>query len=156
MQRHKKLYGLSVLPAVGVGGLSGFLSRNGMKEYASLKRPPLSPPGAGSPVVWTILFILMGIRAAMVLAHAQDLQRVRALAVYGIQLACEFFLEHPVFREGMRLLAFFWLLLLLGLVALMIRLFDRVSRTAAWLQLPYFFWLCFAAYLNLGVWWLNR
>ena len=57
MQRHKKLYGLSVLLAVGVGGLSGFLSRNGMKEYASLKRPPLSPPGAVFPVVWTLSLI---------------------------------------------------------------------------------------------------
>lgn len=155
MQRHKKLCGLSVLLAVGVGGLSGFLSRNGMKEYASLKRPPLSPPGAVFPVVWTILFILMGIGAAMVWLTRRT-ERVRALAVYGIQLAVNFFWSILFFREGMRLLAFFWLLLLLGLVALMIRLFGRVSRTAAWLQLPYFFWLCFAAYLNLGVWWLNR
>ena len=136
MQRHKKLYGLSVLLAVGVGGLSGFLSRNGMKEYASLKRPPLSPPGAVFPVVWTILFILMGIGAAMVWLTRRT-ERVRALAVYGIQLAVNFFWSILFFREGMRL-------------------FGRVSRTAAWLQLPYFFWLCFAAYLNLGVWWLNR
>ena len=104
MQRHKKLYGLSVLLAVGVGGLSGFLSRNGMKEYASLKRPPLSPPGAVFPVVWTILFILMGIGAAMVWLTRRT-ERVRALAVYGIQLAVNFFWSILFFREGMRLLA---------------------------------------------------
>lgn len=155
MQKHKKIYGLSVLLAVGVGGLSGFLSRNGMKEYAALKRPPLSPPGAVFPIVWTILFILMGIGAAMV-RLTRGAERGRALAVYGLQLAVNFFWSILFFREGMRLLAFFWLLLLAGLVAVMIRLFARVNRTAAWLQIPYFLWLCFAGYLNLGIWWLNR
>ena len=155
MQRHKKIYGLSVLLAVGVGGLSGFLSRNGMKEYAALRRPPLSPPGAAFPIVWTILFILMGIGAAMVWL-TRGAERGRALAVYGLQLAVNFFWSILFFREGLRLLAFFWLLLLTGLVAVMIRLFARVNRTAAWLQIPYFLWLCFAGYLNLGIWWLNR
>ena len=83
-------------------------------------------------------------------------ERGRALAVYGLQLAVNFFWSILFFREGLRLLAFFWLLLLTGLVAVMIRLFARVNRTAAWLQIPYFLWLCFAGYLNLGIWWLNR
>ena len=154
MQRHKKLYGLSVLLAVGVGGLSGFLSRNGMKEYASLKRPPLSPPGAVFPVVWTILFILMGIGAAMVWLTRRT-ERVRALAVYGIQLAVNFFWSILFFAFSQYLLAFIWLIALIVLIVLMIYSFYQISPAAAYLQIPYLLWCLFAACLNFAIYRLN-
>ena len=146
---------VSLFIALGTGGFSALLTQGAMERYRELEQPPLSPPGWVFPVVWSALFVLMGIAAYLVWMR-DSTGRNGALALYGLQLALNFCWTLIFFNLQNHALAFFWLLLLLGLVALMIRLFDRVSRTAAWLQLPYFFWLCFAAYLNLGVWWLNR
>ena len=155
MQRHKKLYGLSVLLAVGVGGLSGFLSRNGMKEYASLKRPPLSPPGAVFPVVWTILYILMGIASYLVLTSAKPNRSRSALLVYGVQLFFNFFWPILFFSLKLYLSAFFWLVLLWLLILVTTVLFYKIAKPAGLLLVPYLLWVAFAGYLNLGIYLLN-
>lgn len=154
MNRNKKVYIISILIALGTGVLSGFLSRSGMKDYAALVKPPLAPPGWVFPVVWTILFILMGVGAAIVYTTRSSSQG-KALRIYALQLVVNFFWSILFFRFGWRLPAFFWLLILIVLVAAMIRQFYKVSPLAAVLQIPYFLWLCFAAYLNLAIWWLN-
>ena len=150
----KKLI-ISLLIPLAVGGLAAFLTRSDMEVYATLNQPPLSPPGWLFPVVWGILFILMGISAAIIYL-SESPQRTRALKVYTLQLIVNFFWSILFFNLEARLFAFFWLLLLLSLVLLMFVLFKRISPTAAYLQIPYILWLLFAAYLNGAIYLLNR
>lgn len=155
MRNKTKVFVLSILIAVGIGALSGFLTRDSMDRFEALTKPPLAPPGWLFPVVWGILFILMGISAAIIYL-SENPQRTRALKVYALQLIVNFFWSILFFNLEARLFAFFWLLLLLALVLLMFFLFKRISPTAAYLQIPYILWLLFAAYLNGAIYLLNR
>ena len=139
--------------AEGAGLLSGLISRAGTARYGEMmKEIPLAPPGWVFPVVWTVLFVLMGIGAARVWAAPKNLARSRGLNLFLAQLIINFFWSPIFFNAGAYGLAFFWLLLMLVLVALMIREYGKVDRTAAKLQMPYLLWLIFAAYLNWSVW----
>ena len=151
-----KRYALWVLFCEAVGALSGFLTRSGMRIYEqSVDKPPLTPPGIVFPVVWGILFALMGIGAARVSVQGERSMRRAALTVFFVQLFFNFFWSIIFFNFQTFGLAFIWLLLLLALVVLMIVLFARVDKAAALLQLPYLLWVGFALYLNFGVWRLN-
>ena len=151
-----KAYLIWILLAEAVGALSGWLSRNGMKAYNStVVQPPLSPPMWLFPVVWTILFALMGIGAARVSLAPGSRMRSLGLNLFVIQLIVNF-LWSPIFFNAQAFgTALIWLLLLIGLVVWMILTFRKVDPPAAWLQIPYLLWLVFAAYLNWGVWKLN-
>ena len=138
---------------LATGALSGFLTRNAMEKYLQLKQPPLSPPSAVFPVVWTVLFLLMGISSYLV--AVKNTQEPAVPYIYWIQLAFNFFWTLIFFNLGMYLLAFFWLLALIMLVAWMILRFRTIDRTAALLQVPYLLWLIFAGYLNLSIVLLN-
>lgn len=142
--------------ALAVGGASALLTQEGMQAFAALNQPPLSPPGWLFPVVWTILYVLMGVGMAIVWRETSGRERRRATEAWALQLAVNFFWTILFFRLEARLLAFFWLVLLLVLAARMARIFEQHSRLAAQLQLPYLAWLAFAGYLNFAVWLLNR
>lgn len=147
---------LSILIPLGVGALSGYLTRDGIELFGELNKPPLSPPAAVFPVVWTILYALMGVSAWLIANSDADTGRKKsALIIYGIQLAVNFFWSIIFFTLEMYLAAFFWLAFLWIWVYIMIKEFGRISKTAAILQIPYILWLTFAAYLNLGVYFLN-
>lgn len=152
----KKIYIISILIPLAIGGLSALFSFNGMKEYSQLVRPPLSPPMAVFPIVWSILFILMGISSAIIYHSGLSKQRKEALKVYALQLAVNFFWSIFFFGLKWRLFAFIWLILLIVLTAIMIFKFFKISKLAGYLQIPYIIWLCFAAYLNISIWLLNR
>ncbi len=146
-----------VLGVEAVGGLSALLSRQGMKLYqTTILQPPLSPPPIVFPIVWTILYALMGIGLARVLAARPSGARRRAIRVFALQLFFNFLWSILFFRFQMFGLALWWLFGLVALVAWNIKAFAPVDRLAARLQIPYLLWVTFAAYLNLGVWWLNR
>ena len=142
--------------ALAVGGLSALLTSGAMRDFAALDQPPLSPPGWIFPVVWTLLYVLMGVGMAIVWRETSGRERKRAVEAWALQLAANFFWTILFFRLEARLLAFFWLLLLLALAVRMTVLFDRHSDLAGKLQLPYLAWLAFAGYLNFAVWLLNR
>ena len=151
-----KPYVFWILLAEAVGGLSGWLSRDGMKLYnETITQPSLSPPMWLFPVVWTILFALMGIGAARIWTASGSLQRSRSLNLFLAQLTVNFFWSLIFFNTQAFGFAFVWLLLLIGLVVWMILTFRKVDPLAAYLQIPYLLWLIFAAYLNWGVWKLN-
>ena len=146
-----------ILLAEAVGALSGWLTREGIQIYAqTIVKPPLSPPGWVFPVVWAILYVLMGIGAARVYQAPVSKARSLGLNLFIAQLVVNFFWSPIFFNLQAFGLAFFWLLLLWGLVLWMILAFRKVESLAAKLQIPYLLWLTFAAYLNLGVWYLNR
>lgn len=146
---------VSILISVGVGAAAALLSGNSMDVYQNLVQPPLSPPGWLFPVVWTILYILMGISAYLIYVSDSPYKN-SALKIYAAQLAVNFLWTIIFFNLEMYLFAFLWLLLLLVLIILMIRSFAKISKTAAYLQLPYLLWVIFAGYLNLGIYLLNR
>jgi tryptophan-rich sensory protein len=142
---------------VGVGAVAALLTGGGMGEYGMMNQPPLSPPGWLFPVVWTILYTLMGISAYLIkTSDASAEAKSDTLMIYNYQLIVNFLWSIFFFNFEWRLFSFFWILLLWVLIILMIRQFDKISQTAAYLNLPYLLWVTFAAYLNFGIWWLNR
>ena len=146
---------ISILIALGVGGLAGLLTSGSMRAYESTAKPPLTPPAAVFPVVWAILYVLMGVSAAIV--YSSDAPgKQTALAVYAAQLLVNFCWSLIFFVAKAYLPAFLWLLLLLVLIIIMIAKFYPISRTAAYLQLPYLLWVLFAGYLNFMIFLLNR
>ena len=152
----RKIYGFWILLAEAAGALSGWLSREGTAAFSeTATQPPLSPPGILFPIVWGILYLLMGISAARIYQTPPSLSRSRGLNLWIIQLVVNFFWSSIFFNAQAYGFAFFWLLLLWILVLLMILSFRKIDPLAAWLQLPYLLWLTFAAYLNAGVWYLN-
>ena len=151
-----KPYIISVLLAESVGIVSGLLSREGTKIFGSTAiQPPLSPPGWVFPIVWTILYALMGISAARIWLSQPSVDRSRGLNLYAAQLIVNFFWSLIFFNTQRYGFAALWLILLWVLVLWMILTFRKVDPLAALLQIPYLIWLAFAAYLNIGVWQLN-
>ena len=153
-----KSYAAWVVFTEAVGALSGWLTREGTKLYRmSIEQPPLSPPGIVFPIVWTILYTLMGISAYLIKTSDADAEaKSDALMIYNYQLIVNFLWSIFFFNFEWRLFSFFWILLLWVLIILMIRQFDKILKTAAYINLPYLLWVTFAAYLNFGIWWLNR
>ena len=156
MKKNWKTYAFWILATVAVGALSGILSRSGMQDFEdTVIQPPLSPPMILFPIVWTILYTLMGIGAARVYLSGAELGKNRCLNLYVVQLVVNFFWSLIFFNAAAYGFALLWLLLLIGLVVWMTLCFWTVDRLAALLQIPYILWLMFAAYLNYGIWQLN-
>ena len=151
-----KPYAVSILLALAVGGLSGFLTSLGMDSFDALTKPPLTPPSFLFPIVWTVLFILMGVGAARIYLTEPTAARNRALIVYVVQLAVNFLWSIIFFTPQAYAFAFFWLILLWVLILTMIYLFCKVDKPAALIQIPYAIWVTFAGYLNLMIWLMNR
>ena len=142
---------------MGIGALSGFLSREGAATFSeTVIQPPLSPPAWLFPVVWSILYVLMGISAARISLAPDSPQKKQGLNLFIIQLVLNFFWSLIFFNLQAYGLAFLWLIALWITVFLMILSFRKADSVAALLQIPYLIWLTFAAYLSAGVWYLNR
>lgn len=157
MKSKIKPYVVSILIALAVGGLSAFLTRNSMDIYGELITPPLSPPSFLFPIVWSVLYILMGISAAMIYTDKASLfkERSSAIATYASSLIVNFAWSIIFFNFRAFLLAFIWLLFLLFLIIKTIVAYKKINPTAAYLQIPYAIWVAFAGYLNFGIWLLN-
>ena len=156
MKGKKLLLFQCILVPLLVGVVALLVTSGGMEAFESLEKPPLSPPGWVFPIVWTILYTLMGISSYLVLTAGADKQQTeRARMLYWYQLAVNFLWPTFFFNFQWYLFSFVWLVILWVLVLLMILAFWRIDRRAAVLNIPYLVWLTFAGYLNLGVWWLN-
>lgn len=153
----KSLAPFLVFPALTLlaGTSAGLLSGGSRAAYEALQKPPLSPPGWIFPVVWALLYLLMGLGLALVW-RSNPKASGPAVRIYLLQLLVNLLWTFFFFRWELRGFAFFWLLLLIFLTVVMILRFDRLSTPAAWMQIPYLLWLIFAAYLNFAVWQLNR
>ena len=157
MKKSWKTILIWVLAALSVGALAAFFSRSGMKNYESAtQQPPLSPPMWLFPVVWSILYILMGIGAGLVTVSSDSQARRKSLNLMVAQLVVNFF--WPLFFFNLQAYGFalLWLLLLWVMVLAMILQMIKVMPLAGLMQVPYLLWLTFALYLNAGVWILNR
>ncbi len=156
MKSQKVLLIKCILVPLIVGGLSALLSGGGMKIFGELNKPPLSPPGWLFPVVWTILYILMGIASYLVLSSGARREQIdKAIAVYAYQLMVNFLWSILFFDFQWYLFSFLWLILLWILIVITTLRFYRISKTAGYLMIPYLIWVTFAGYLNFGIWYLN-
>ena len=150
----KKLLLCLVIP-LAVGGLAALLS-GGMDNYKVMNQPPLSPPGWVFPIVWSILYLVMGYASYRVLmSDAEKTDIKRALTFYGIQLALNFLWPLIFFGLEWYWAAFVLLILLWIFIYLTMRMFGTIDDTAENLLIPYLLWVTFAGYLNLGVALLN-
>ena len=152
---YKSLF-ICILIPLAVGGLSALFTVGSMKDFAALKQPPLSPPGWLFPIVWTILFVLMGVASYIVLETPCTAERKsRAFRAYFLQLAFNFMWSIIFFSFGAYEIAFAWLLVLLALIVITTLRFFRIKPLSGILMLPYIAWVCFAGYLNLSIAYLN-
>lgn len=148
----KKLI-LCIAVPLAVGGLAGFLTRDSMKIFQTLNKPALSPPAWLFPIVWTILYVLMGIASYLVITSGKSYRT--ALMFYGIQLVFNFFWSIFFFNMEAYLFLFIWLVILWILIFITMILFFRISEPAGYLMLPYLLWVTFAGYLNISIYLLN-
>ena len=156
MNNHCKILFLSIVIPLAVGGLVTFFSKENMFMFNLIEKPPLSPPSWLFPVVWTILYILMGVASYFVFTSTQKENIIKiALQSYVIQLLFNFLWPILFFNLGLYFFTFFWLLALLALIIFTTNLFYKISKLAAYLMVPYILWVFWAGYLNLGIAILN-
>ena len=140
---------------LAVGGLATLLS-GGMDSYQTVNQPPLSPPGWVFPVVWTVLYLLMGEASYRVLTSGKDPAQIRkALIAYGAQLLLNFLWPLVFFGGELYLAAFVVIIALWVGIFITMRRFSQIDEKAGDFLIPYLLWVTFAAYLNLGVYLLN-
>ena len=145
-----------ILLAEMAGALSGWLTREGTAAYErDIVQPPLSPSALVFPIVWAVLYALMGVGAARIYLSPASSRRSRGLMLFLVQLVFNFFWSVIFFNSRQFGFALIWLAALWALILGMILLFRQVDRPAALLQIPYLLWVSFALYLNFGVWRLN-
>ncbi len=148
-----KIYIKSILLPLIVGGIVGIIISKFM-DYETLQKPLLAPPGIVFPIMWTILYILMGISYGRL--KSKNLNDEKINNIYYLQLGINALWSIIFFVFKLRLFAFLWILLLIAAVIIMIRRFYAKDKLAGLIQIPYLLWLVFAAYLNLSIYLLNR
>lgn len=170
MKFKKKHLIICIAIPMAVGLTASLLTRDYIYIYPEIRKPALSPPGWIFPVVWTILYILMGVSSYLVNTsthtksnkkealgvsriHLNQIQK--ANIIYMIQLVFNFFWSIFFFRFHYFFLSFVWLVIMWYFILLMIQYYREISKTAAYLMIPYLLWVTFAGYLNLGIVFLN-
>ena len=148
-----KIYVKSILVPVLLGVIVGIIISPSM-DYATLKKPPLSPPGIFFPIVWTILYILMGISYGILKSNSLVDSEINS--IYYSNLFVNALWPILFFTLKLRFFAFIWILLLLVIIVTMMSKFYNKNRTAGLLQIPYLLWTIFATYLNFFTFLLNR
>ena len=142
-----------ILIPLFLGSIVGFLT-SGSNNYNEIVQPSFAPPGILFPIVWTILYILMGI-SSYIVSESNDYNKNSALVVYWVQLVVNLLWSFLFFSFKLYFFAFLWILLLIFLVVVMIRRFYSISKISGIIQIPYLLWLIFASILNLSIYILN-
>lgn len=151
----KKLLICIAIPLI-IGGIAALITSNSMNLYGELIKPSINPPGYIFPIVWTILYVLMGIASYLVLTSNNSQNDIhQAITIYALQLFLNFLWPIFFFSFGWYLFSFIWLLILWVFVFITILLFYQLSKPAAYLMIPYLLWITFAGYLNLSIYLLN-
>ena len=150
---NKSIWIKSILVPVILGGIVGLIVSQFM-DYNTLQKPPFSPPGFLFGIVWTLLYILMGISYGLL--NTRELADDKVKRIYYIQLVVNFIWPILFFIFKARLISVFWIILLLILIIYMIATFYKKHKLAAYLQIPYLLWTTFATYLNIGIYLLNQ
>ena len=147
-----KVFAKSILIPVIIGGIVGLII-SGSIDYNSLQKPVLSPPSILFPIMWTILYILMGISYGIL--KSNNLTDSNINLIYYLQLFVNAMWSIIFFTLKFRLFAFIWIIILDILVIIMIIKFYNKNKLSGLLQIPYLLWILFASYLNLSIYLLN-
>ena len=145
---------ISIIVPLFLGSIVGLLTSTG-NNYNELIQPNFAPPSIIFPIVWTMLYILMGI-SSYIISESNSYDKTNALFFYILQLIVNLLWSFIFFTFKLYLLAFLWILLLIVLVVIMIRKFYNISKISGLLQIPYIIWLIFASILNLSIYILNK
>ena len=148
-----KVYAISILIPVLVGGIVGLII-SGSMDYGMLEKPAFAPPSILFPIVWTILYVLMGVSYGILQDNSLIDSEINS--IYYAQLTVNALWPIFFFVLKWRFFAFIWILLLVVLVFFMIRKFYNKNKVSGLLQIPYLLWCLFATYLNLGIYLLNK
>lgn len=154
-RKYDKEFIISLLIPLTVGIVSALLSRSGMMNFENLKMPSFAPPAFAFPIVWTILYILMGISSYLIY-NSNDYNKKCCLTIYAVSLFLNFLWSPIFFTLELRLFALIWLIVLDLVIIFMIWCFYGVNKKAAYLQIPYLLWCLFATFLNYSIYILNR
>lgn len=147
---------LSIIIAEGIGFLSAFLGKVNIMSYEALEKPIIAPPAYVFPIVWSILYLLMGLAAYRIWEVGKQGKNVKkALILYAFQLFFNFLWAILFFRLRLYGLAFVELLLLLIFILLTTFEFFNYDKLSGLLMIPYIIWVSFAAVLNFAIWFLN-
>jgi len=155
MWKKLKPYVISVLIAFAVGGLAALITKDSMDMYEEIVKPALAPPGWIFPVVWSVLYALMGISAARIYVKTDGRIIGTGLVFYILSLMFNFFWTILFFNAKEFLFSFVWLIVLWILILLTILSYKKTDKIAAYLQIPYLIWVTFAGYLNYMIYLLN-
>ena len=148
-----KTYTKAIIIPVIVGGIVGLII-SGSIDYNSLQKPFLAPPSILFPIIWSILYILMGVSYGIL--SDNELIDFGVNKIYYLQLFVNVLWPIFFFTLKWRLFAFIWIILLIILIIKMIRKFYSKNKISGLLQIPYLVWTVFAAYLNMFVYILNK
>lgn len=125
--------------------------------YSQLIKPGFAPPSMVFPIVWTILYILMGISAYKILKKGYELPKVKdAMFYYWLQLGLNFIWSILFFGFDLRLTSLITLAILIIIVITMTIKFFKIDKKAAYLNIPYILWLLYAFVLNYFIWVINK
>lgn len=154
----KKVYKLIIALSIPqlAGGLGSLFTANSVKNwYLTLEKPLLNPPSWVFGPVWTTLFLLMGYALYLVWVNEDKERKNVAYVAFAVQIVLNIFWSVIFFGLKNPGLAFVEILILWLAIIFNIFIFYRISRTSAWLLVPYLVWVSFAAYLNYSIWVLN-
>lgn len=149
---YKKLILFIIIPIV-IGSIIGLITNSG-SNYNNLNQPSFAPPGFIFPIVWTILYGLMGV-SLYIISESNNYNKYTAFVAFIFQIIVNYLWSFLFFTFNLRLLSFLWILLLIYLVIKMLKIFYSISKWSSYLQIPYLLWLIYAAFLNLFVYLLN-
>lgn len=146
------IYLKNIIISLAIGGIIGFIISNFI-DYNELIKPPLAPPGYIFGIIWSILYVLMGISYSILEINGKIDDRIKK--VYYIQLLVNVLWPIIFFVLKLRFISIIWIMILIFLILKMIKLFYDKNKISSYLQIPYLIWTIFATYLNIGVYLLN-
>lgn len=147
---------LCILLTLSIGGISGIATSSSIQDwYLYIEKPSFNPPNYLFGPVWTALYLLMGISFYLILQSPKSKQKSRAILLFFIQLTLNFMWSFLFFKYNLLGLAFIEIILIWLSILAMIISFSRINKIAAFIQLPYLFWVSFASVLNASIWYLN-
>lgn len=147
---------ISILISLATGTIAGLITSSSQNTYSTIDTPFFAPPSFLFPIVWSILYLLMGISSYIIYtSNAKPSDKQAALTIYALSLVINFIWPILFFNSRLYLVSFIWLVALWIFILLTILAYSKISKVAAYLQIPYLLWVTFAGILNLAIVILN-
>lgn len=147
---------INILISLSVGIIASLITSGSQNLYSTIETPFFAPPSFLFPIVWSILYLLMGVSSYIIYtSNAKPSDKQAALAIYAVSLVINFIWPILFFNARLYLVSFIWIIILWIFILLTILAYSKISKVAAYLQIPYLVWVTFAGLLNLAIFILN-